>query len=442
MPQRTVTFGVNPGSFGPRQDIDNSHYRYGPPLGTDPNDLTADRSRRDPPGQDHQRPSGNGDDDDPEDEDGDDDDDDGEDDDDDDFDEDEEEEEEGCEEEELTDDECVIPDEIPTQEGEPSSRRDGSSSGWRERSPRRTTSSVPAPPPPCAICGNLHDTDVCPHRCAICGGGHRTEQHEGPFPTWFSAYWQSPVIDQLTGAYTQASPASPQSGGYQQQQQQASSSSTQQQQQHPQHPTANNAGSNTTQQTQRQSETTRTGKAKAASRAKSLSTLKPEKEEKYVRVRDVKDIKTHNLPTDSANVRGWKAVNIPVWNSYDVSAEGFLSTFIDQGIRARGRALEKLKYQDGKTACPFPRFNRAWGASFMTSANLRHPELGEQLQQYSEECQRGNYPISRQYCVGLVCKYFDVEKSRGAVMSEVQLLGLTLSGHGIDAPEGPSVAAH
>ena len=69
----------------------------------------------------------------------------------------------------------------------------------------------------------------------------------------------------------------------------------------------------------------------------------------------------------------------------------------------------------------------------MTSQNLRHPDLGEPLQDYSEECQRGNYPISGQYCVGLVCRFFDVEKSRGAVMSEVQLLSLELAGSGIDA---------
>ena len=123
-----------------------------------------------------------------------------------------------------------------------------------------------------------------------------------------------------------------------------------------------------------------------------------------------------------------EAVNILVWSSYDISPEGHLAAFIDQWIKARGRQLERLKYQDGVAVCPFPRFNRAWGASFMTSQNFRHPELGEPLQDYSEECQRSNYPISGQYCVGLVCRYFHVEKSLGAVMSEVQLLSLELAG--------------
>ncbi len=68
----------------------------------------------------------------------------------------------------------------------------------------------------------------------------------------------------------------------------------------------------------------------------------------------------------------------------------------------------------------------------MTPHNLKHPELGDKLQRYSEECLRKNVPVSGQYCLGIVCRYFDVEESRGAVLSEVQLLSLTLAGHGID----------
>ncbi|MGI9555831.1 MAG: hypothetical protein ACR2M9_03140, partial [Cyanophyceae cyanobacterium] len=452
MPKRNVTFGVTPDRFGYSQNLDNSSYVFGPPRDRNGGDDIGGQ----PPGQDPPRrdypppPGGNGNEDEPEDEDEEDDDDD-----DDDYWEDEEEErilEEGEEEEDFTDDECVIPEEVTAQDGADASRRAGPTKEERDRSPRRSTPFVPAPPPLCPICGGHHGADRCPHRCAICAGPHRTEEHPSNAPPWSNEYWRQPFPGTMfTGSGGYPGQVLPQVNSplfnlncedpeYKRKQQEYS----QQQPQHPPqfsyftgHPYTGNNATTTSQAgaTADQSNTAQPKKkTKAASSAKaSLAILKPEKEERYVRVKDVNSIKTHNLPTDSANVRGWKAVNIPVWNSFDISSEGYLAAFVDQGIKARGKQLERLKYQDGISVCPFPRFNRNWGASFMTSQNLRHPELGEPLQDYSEECQRGSYPISGQYCVGLVCRYFDVEKSRGAVMSEVQLLSLELSGNGIDA---------
>ena len=109
-------------------------------------------------------------------------------------------------------------------------------------------------------------------------------------------------------------PLSPLSGGYPQQQaftcEDPDYKIKQRQQQQSQQTTghANNNGNTTgaeTPQAQPQSSNAQGKKrTKAAPSAKSLSALKPDKEEKYVRVRDVKEVKTHNLPTDSANVQG------------------------------------------------------------------------------------------------------------------------------------------
>ena len=154
------------------------------------------------------------------------------------------------------------------------------------------------------------------------------------------------------------------------------------------------------------------------------------RERDFIRLKDLKELKIVTLPTTASEYRGWKNASIPNITSCDISDDAYLSTIVHAALAARGRAQEALKYKRGGN--PVPRYGRALAASLLTTQNLRHKELGLKFQSYSEECERERIALNGLFMLSLIGEEFDLDRERGAVMSELELFGLHVGGNSVE----------
>ena len=68
---------------------------------------------------------------------------------------------------------------------------------------------------------------------------------------------------------------------------------------------------------------------------------------------------------------------------------------------------------------------------FLSKSNLQHEELGADLQEYSEECQKRGLPPSGAYLLSMIAERFELERGRTSALTEVELLNLQIAGNSL-----------
>ena len=138
-------------------------------------------------------------------------------------------------------------------------------------------------------------------------------------------------------------------------------------------------------------------------------------------------LKLDPFATDAAQHRGWlnrQSANI---GKIDNSKDDYLRHWWSQGTDLRGKAAEKLRTDPGH--CPrFDRYIAAEAAARMSSAG----DAMLDMQAYIESCNLAGLPLSGRYLVNIVCRQFDVDRQRGAVLTKVSLYAIQLEDYSID----------
>ena len=87
-------------------------------------------------------------------------------------------------------------------------------------------------------------------------------------------------------------------------------------------------------------------------------------------------------------------------------------------------ALTSVKMKALRTSSGImPRFDKALAASFMMPTHL-HGSFGLRFQAYAEECELAGVPQRGRYMLALVCREFDIDRDRGSMIGEIQLLAI------------------
>jgi len=66
---------------------------------------------------------------------------------------------------------------------------------------------------------------------------------------------------------------------------------------------------------------------------------------------------------------------------------------------------------------------------FLSKSNLQHEELGADLQEYSEKCQKRVLPPSGAYLLSMIAEQFELERGRTSALTKVELPNLQITGN-------------
>ena len=165
----------------------------------------------------------------------------------------------------------------------------------------------------------------------------------------------------------------------------------------------------------------------ADSLAGSTSSQKLRKESTVVRVKDLDNFRISTLPKDAAAFRGWRNAFIAKICRYDCSNDSYLNGWIMKAFTLRGKEAEKLK--DESDICP--RLDKIIASELVDPKHLSSSnEIGLEFQAYIEQCTMNSRPARGRYMINMLAKTFDLDKHRGALLTQLQVLQIPLEGFG------------
>ena len=136
-------------------------------------------------------------------------------------------------------------------------------------------------------------------------------------------------------------------------------------------------------------------------------------------------MKVNKLPADAGEYRGWKNSQLSHLNGFDRSFDDRLNAYLQEALHANTQQkMLALRTSSGA----LPRFDKALAAAFMVPTHL-HGNFGLRFQGYAEECQMHKQPQRGRYMLALVCREFDIDRDRGAMIGEIQLLQIPCDQH-------------
>ena len=144
-----------------------------------------------------------------------------------------------------------------------------------------------------------------------------------------------------------------------------------------------------------------------------------------------KDLSHFNLgllPADAAAYRGWKNSLLTQMQRYDCSADNHLISWITLALSARGKAAKSLRADSGL----LPRLDKLIAAEIMVAKTLNSAgDLALEMQAYVEECSLEGAPPRGRYMLNMVSRSFDMDRRRGSMLTEMQILSIDLPGYSI-----------
>jgi hypothetical protein len=99
-----------------------------------------------------------------------------------------------------------------------------------------------------------------------------------------------------------------------------------------------------------------------------------------------------------------------------------------KAFNARGKEATKLK--DDSEHCP--RLDKIIASELVDSKHLTSAhEIGLKFQAYVEQCTMGARPPRGRFMINLLSRSFDLDKHRGALLTQLQVLQIPLEGHSL-----------
>ena len=152
------------------------------------------------------------------------------------------------------------------------------------------------------------------------------------------------------------------------------------------------------------------------------------KESTIVRTKDLDNFKVSTFPNNAAEFRGWRNALIAKIAKYDCSRDSYLTSWVSKAFDLRGKEAQTLK--EDSESCP--RLDKIIASELVEPKHLTSSnEIGLDFQAYIEECTMEHRPARGRHMINMLAQNFDLDKHRGALLTQLQVLQIPLEGHSV-----------